>query len=59
MNYINKHGKILRRRVIIKGIDDFLQADLVEMIAYESYNRGYRCLLTIIDTFSKKLGLNQ
>ena len=27
-----------RRRVIVKGIDDLWQANLVEMIAYESYN---------------------
>lgn len=42
-----------RRRVIIKGIDDLWQADLVEMGAFSSVNKGYRFLLTVIDTFSK------
>lgn len=42
-----------RRRVITKGIDDLWQADLVEMGNYSAFNRGYRFLLTIIDTFSK------
>lgn len=45
--------KFLRRRVIMKGIDDLWQADLVEMGNYSAYNRGYRYMLTVIDTFSK------
>lgn len=43
-----------RRRVVMKGIDDLWQADLVEMINYASVNNDYRYLLTVIDTFSKK-----
>lgn len=42
-----------RRRVIMKGIDDHWQADLVEMRNYSSLNKGYCYLLTVIDTFSK------
>lgn len=42
-----------RRRVIIKGIDDLWQADLVEMGEYSSQNNGYKYLLNVIDTFSK------
>ena len=42
-----------RRKVIIKGIDDLWQADLVEMSAYAAENKGYKFLLTVIDTFSK------
>lgn len=42
-----------RRRVIMKGIDDLWQIDLVEMGSYASLNKGYRYLLTVIDTFSK------
>lgn len=42
-----------RRRVIMKGIDDLWQADLVEMIPYANVNSGYRYLLVVIDTFSK------
>ena len=38
----------------MKGIDDLGQADLVEMGSYETHNNGYRYLLTVIDTFSKK-----
>lgn len=42
-----------RRRVIMKGIDDHWQADLVEMQPYATFNNGYRYLLVVIDTFSK------
>lgn len=42
-----------RRRVITKGIDDLWQADLVEMGSYSKANKGFRFLLTVIDTFSK------
>lgn len=42
-----------RRRVIMKGIDDLWQADLVEMGNYSTYNKGFKYLLTVIDTFSK------
>lgn len=43
----------LRRRVIMKGIDDLWQADVVEMGNYSTENNGYKYLLTVIDTFSK------
>lgn len=42
-----------RRRVIMKGVDDLWQADLVEMQPYAVFNNGYRYLLVVIDTFSK------
>lgn len=42
-----------RRTVILKGINDLWQADLVEMGDYSSKNKGYKYLLTIIDAFSK------
>lgn len=42
-----------RRRVIMRGINDLLQADLVEMIPYAQINKNYKYLLTVIDTFSK------
>lgn len=42
-----------RRRVVIKGLDDLWQADLVEMIPYNRVNNMYNYLLTVIDTFSK------
>lgn len=43
----------LRRRVIMKGIDDLWQADLVEMGTYSTYNNNFKYMLTVIDTFSK------
>lgn len=42
-----------RRRVVLKGIDDLWQADLIEMIPYEKDNLGYRYILAVIDCFSK------
>lgn len=56
VNELHKQARknFRRRRVIIKGIDDLWQADLVEMGNYAIYNSGYRYLLTVIDTFSKK-----
>lgn len=42
-----------RRRVIVKGLDDLFQADLVEMIPYAKQNRGFKYILVVIDVFSK------
>lgn len=42
-----------RRRVVIKGLDDLWQADLVEMIPYARNNKGYKYILMVIDAFSK------
>lgn len=42
-----------RRKYVQKKIGQILQIDLVEMTNYSSENRGYRYLLTVIDTFSK------
>ena len=42
-----------RRKVDIRGLDETWQADLVEMVSYSRYNKGYKYLLTIIDIFSK------
>lgn len=44
-----------RRRVIVKGLDDLFQADLVEMILYSKINKGYKYILVVIDVFSKFL----
>jgi hypothetical protein len=41
------------RRVVLKGIDDLVQADLVDMQTYSKTNRGFRYILTIINCFSK------
>lgn len=42
-----------RRSVIVCGIDDSWQADLIEMIPHAAVNKGYKYLLTVIDNFSK------
>lgn len=42
-----------RRRVIVKGLNDLFQADLVEMIPYAKVNKGYRYILVVINAFSK------
>lgn len=46
-----------RRRVIIRGLDETFQADLVEMIPYAKFNKNYRYILVVIDTFSKYVWL--
>jgi hypothetical protein len=43
----------LRNRVVVEGIDDQWQADLVDMQAYSRSNKGTKYLLTCIDVFSK------
>lgn len=43
-----------RRQVVMRGIDDTIQADLVEMIPYASENGGMKYILTAINIFSKK-----
>lgn len=42
-----------KRRVIIKGIRDLFQIDLVEMIPYANENDGYKYIFVCINTFSK------
>lgn len=42
-----------RRRVLLKGIKDMWQADLVEMLPYSKLNKGYRYILVVINVFSK------
>ena len=42
-----------RRRVVVRGLHETWQADLVDMSAYARYNNGYKYLLTIIDIFLK------
>lgn len=42
-----------RRKVIMHGIAETLQADLIEMQPYKRENRGHRYILLVIDIFSK------
>ena len=45
--------KFQRRRVMVRGIDDQWQADLLDVSKVESDNDGVHFLLTCIDVFSK------
>lgn len=45
--------KFKRRRVIVRGLNDLYQADLVEMIPYAKSNRNFKYILVVIDVFSK------
>ena len=42
-----------RNRVIVTGIDDQWQADLVDISSLARFNKGYKFLLTCIDLFSE------
>lgn len=55
VNEIHKPARInfKRRKVVVKGLNELLQADLVEMIPYAKYNKNYRYILIVIDVFSK------
>jgi len=56
-NIYSRHKAIRKtfptRRVVVKGIDDQWQIDLVEMIPYSKQNDGFKYMLTCIDCFSK------
>ena len=47
------HYNFPRNRVIVTGIDDQWQADLVDISSLARFNKGYKFLLTCIDVFSK------
>lgn len=42
-----------RRRVILKGIGDLWQADLIDLQRHAKFNKGYKYILVVIDAFSK------
>lgn len=42
-----------RRKVILKGIDDLWQADLIDLQNLQTVNKGYKYILVVIDAFSK------
>jgi hypothetical protein len=45
--------KFQRNKIIVSGIDDTWQADLVDVRSLEKYNDGIQYILTCIDVFSK------
>jgi hypothetical protein len=42
-----------RRTVVLKGINDLWQADLIDMKSLKKYNNGFTYILTVIDCFTK------
>jgi len=46
--------KFRRRKVTAPGINYLWQADLIFMQKYGRHNKGFKYILTVIDTFSKK-----
>lgn len=55
VNEIHRQARInfKRRHVIVKGLNETFQAELVEMIPYAKENRGFRYILIVTDIFSK------
>ena len=54
-NELHKPRKInfTRRKVISNHIDNIWGCDLITMIKYSKQNKYYKCILTVIDFFSK------
>lgn len=42
-----------RRSIIVKGICELLQADLIDLSAFSKLNSGFKFLLVVVDVFSK------
>lgn len=55
VNEIHKTARknFRRRNVILKGIDDLWQADLIDLQKFKQFNNGYKYILVVIDCFSK------
>ena len=49
----NVQRNFQRGRVLVSGIDDQWDADLISMIPYGQYNNGFNYMLCIIDIFSR------
>ena len=45
--------KFPRRSVIVFSKDEIWSADLVDMQAFSSFNKGFKYILTVIDVFNK------
>ena len=46
-----------RNRVIVSGIGDQFDADLIDMVKFKKDNKGYQYILIVIDIFSKYVWL--
>ena len=46
-----------RNHVVSAGKDDLWMADLIDMVKYADWNKGFKYILLVIDTFSKYVWL--
>lgn len=55
VNELHKPARINfpRRNVVLKGVNDLHQADLIEMQPHSRINKGFRYILTVINCFTK------
>lgn len=55
VNELHKPARrnFIRRKTIVKSLQDLMQIDLISLIPYAKINRGYKYILVAIDTFSK------
>ncbi|KAJ8915562.1 hypothetical protein NQ315_012446 [Exocentrus adspersus] len=56
VNELHKPARInfkRRSRTVIKGLNDLIQADLIDLISYSKENNGYKYVLIVINCFSK------
>lgn len=55
VNELHRYAKrkFKRRRIIIKGLDETWQADLIDLSAHYRKNKGFKYILIVIDNFSK------
>ena len=55
MNELHKpvRRRFEKRTAFAKQVDDIWAADLVDMTAFSRSNKGFKCLLTVIDVHSK------
>lgn len=55
VNEIHKAARknFIRRHVILKGIDDLWQSDLIDIQSFGRDNQGYKYILVVMDAFSK------
>ena len=48
-----------RNHVVSAGKDDLWMADLIDMVKYKDWNKGYKFILLVIDTFTKFVWLRE
>lgn len=55
VNEIHKTARknFIRRPVVLKGIDDLWQADLIDFQNLKLFNNGFRFILVVLDCFTK------